>query len=150
MKSHRKIVLSGLALVLAMLVVPVAVTQPVTSEPIDPAGVELQPGEQNGISYLQGGIGIDESRALKQTSGYNLHITLSSGPENQYQSGIEVRVESANGNPVLNLQDVGPILYVKLPSGHYQVMASLNGQQKRQQVMIDGATPVTVNLHWPD
>ncbi|RWU17058.1 hypothetical protein DM813_27225 [Pseudomonas alkylphenolica] len=150
MNSYLKRVLHGLALVMAMLsAVPLWAAQPLTEEePVDMSAVKLQSGEQNGISYLQGGIGIDESRAMQQTRGYNLHITLSSGTDNKYQSGAEVRVESATGQPVLTLQDVGPMLYAKLPNGHYQVLANLNGEQQRQKVVIDGTQPVEVNLHW--
>lgn len=150
MNSHQKGLLSGLALAWAMLcVVPVAASQPLSQEPIDPAGVHLQPQEQNGISYLQGGIGIDESRAMQQTRGYNLQLTLSSGSDNKYQSGAQVSIESIAGQPLLTLPDVGPMLFVKLPNGHYRVLASLNGEQQRHQVVIDGSGPVKVNLHWP-
>lgn len=150
MNSSMKSVLRGLTLVLAALMaLPLWAAQPVTEEePVDMSAVKLQSGEQNGISFLQGGIGIDESRAMQQTRGYNLHITLSSGTDNKYQSGAEVRVESASGQPLLTLQDVGPMLYAKLPNGHYQVLATLNGEQQRQNVVIDGTQPVKVNLHW--
>ncbi|MDN7143444.1 carboxypeptidase regulatory-like domain-containing protein [Pseudomonas sp. JQ170] len=149
MNSHQQCVLSGLALAMVMLcVAPLAAAQTLDEAAIDPAGVQLHPQEQNGISYLKGGIGIDESQAMQQIRGYNLQITLSSGPDNKYQSGAEVRIESAGGQPVLTLSDVGPMLYTKLPNGHYQVLASLNGEQQRQQVVIDGSTPVKLNLHW--
>ncbi|MGH8379916.1 carboxypeptidase regulatory-like domain-containing protein [Pseudomonas sp.] len=149
MNSDQQRLLSGFALALAMLcVVPAVAAQPSAEEPIDMSAVHLQPKEQNGISYLEGGIGIDESRALQQTRGYNLQITLSSGPDNKYQSGAELRIESASGQPVLTLQDIGPMLYAKVPAGHYQVVATLDGQQLRQQVVIDGSAPVKVNLHW--
>ncbi|MCY1187875.1 hypothetical protein D9M73_289090 [compost metagenome] len=85
---------------------------------------------------------------MQQIRGYNLQITLSSGSDNKYQSGAEVRIESAGGQPVLTLSDVGPMLYTKLPNGHYQVLANLNGEQQRQQVVIDGSAPVKLNLHW--
>jgi len=149
MNRYQKHLLSGLALVLATLcVAPAVAAQPSAEEPIDSSAVHLQPKEQNGISYLEGGIGIDESRALQQTRGYNLQITLSSGPDNKYQSGAELRIESANGQPVLTLQDIGPMLWAKVPAGHYQVVASVNGEQLRQQVVIEGSAPVIVNLHW--
>ncbi|MDD2046681.1 carboxypeptidase regulatory-like domain-containing protein [Pseudomonas putida] len=151
MNRNQNSFLNGLALALALsCAAPVSVAQPPVEEPIDRSAVHLQPGEQNGISYLEGGIGLDESRALQQTRGYNLQITLSSGPDNKYQSGAELRIESAGGQPVLTLQDIGPMLYAKVPAGHYQVVASINGQQLRQQVLIDGTAPVKVNLHWPE
>lgn len=150
MNSDQHSLVSGIALALAMLcMAPVVSAQPSAEEPIDMSAVHLQPKEQNGISYLEGGIGIDESRVLQQTRGYNLQITLSSGPDNKYQSGAELRIESTNGQPVLTLQNIGPMLWAKVPAGHYQVIASLDGQQLRQQVVVDGTAPVKVNLHWP-
>lgn len=149
MISHQRSLVCGLALALALLyVAPLGAAQSGAEDPIDMSAVQLQPREQNGISYLQGGIGIDESQAIQQARGYNLHITLSSGPDNKYESGAQVSIESVGGQPVLTLQDVGPILYAKLPNGHYQVQANLNGEQQRQQVVIDGTTPVVLNLHW--
>lgn len=114
----------------------------------DPAAVQLQPMEQNGISYIQGGIGLDESTALQQTSGYNLHISLSVGPENQYLSGASLDVQSSSGQSLLSLQDVGPLVYVKLPAGSYKVVASYDGVQAEQRVALTGKAVATANLHW--
>ena len=73
MNRNQNSFLNGLALALALsCVLPAVGAQPSAEEPIDPSAVHLQPKEQNGISYLEGGIGIDESRALQQTRGYNL------------------------------------------------------------------------------
>ncbi|PWB34053.1 hypothetical protein DCO48_07045 [Pseudomonas sp. SDI] len=116
--------------------------------PVDPTAVQLQPMEQNGISYLQGGIGLDESTALQQTTGYNLHISLSSGPENQYLSGASLVLQSASGQALLSLEDVGPLVYVKLPAGSYRVVASYDGVQTEQRVSITGKAVATANLHW--
>lgn len=115
---------------------------------IDPAGVQLQPLQQNGISYLQGGIGIDESKALQQASGYTLHITLSIGPENKYLAGAELAIQSANGQPLLTLHDVGPLVFVKLTPGHYRVVASFEGEQQQHSVQVEAGAAAKVNLHW--
>ncbi|MDD0976213.1 carboxypeptidase regulatory-like domain-containing protein [Pseudomonas fontis] len=135
-------------LVLMLLAGTLSAAEYPPDAPIDPSAVHLQPMEQNGIAYVQGGIGEDESRTLQQTSGYNLHITLSSGVDNKYLSGVDLTVQSANGNPVLTLQDVGPLVYVKLPAGHYQVLASFEGEQSKQAVTVNSQAPATLNLHW--
>ncbi|QXH33463.1 carboxypeptidase-like regulatory domain-containing protein [Pseudomonas muyukensis] len=116
--------------------------------PIDPQGVHLQAQEQNGIRYLQGGIGQDEANALRQTRGYDLHITLSTGADGKFQSGAALAIESAQGQQVLALQDVGPLIFVQLPPGHYRVTGSAEGQTVQQQVTVDGKTPARVDLHW--
>ncbi|MDF0731801.1 carboxypeptidase regulatory-like domain-containing protein [Pseudomonas entomophila] len=115
---------------------------------IDPQGVQLQPQEQNGIRYLQGGIGQDEANALRRTPGYDLHITLSTGPEGKFQSGASVDIQSAQGESVLALQDVGPMIYVQLPPGHYKVTGQAEGQTVQQQVRVGGKAPAKVDLNW--
>ncbi|MBA6116857.1 carboxypeptidase regulatory-like domain-containing protein [Pseudomonas putida] len=116
--------------------------------PIDMQAVQLQPQEQNGIRYLQGGIGQDEANALRKTAGYDLHVELSTGPEGKFQSGASVDIQSAHGKSVLSLQDVGPLLYVQLPPGQYTVIGQADGATVQQHVTVNGKAPATVNLNW--
>lgn len=51
-------------------------SQAANLEPVDSAGVQVQQQQQNGINYLSGGIGLDESKAIQQSTGYNLHMTF--------------------------------------------------------------------------
>ncbi|ANY86976.1 MULTISPECIES: hypothetical protein [Pseudomonas] len=116
--------------------------------PIDPQAVQLQPQEQNGVRYLQGGIGQDEANALRRTTGYDLHVTLSVGADDKFQSGATVDIQNAQGQPVLALQDVGPLLFVQLPPGQYRVTGNADGQTVQQQVTVSGKSPANVSLHW--
>ncbi|UVL62910.1 carboxypeptidase regulatory-like domain-containing protein [Pseudomonas sp. B21-032] len=118
-------------------------------EPIDMSGVKLQPQEQNGVSYVSGGIGIDESRAIQQVQGYNLHLTFSTGPENKYVPDVDLAIQGGQGQTVLQLSQVGPMVYVKLPPGHYNLVASRNGVQQLGVVNLVPGQTGTVNLHWP-
>ena len=116
--------------------------------PIDMQAVQLQPREQNGIRYLQGGIGQDEANALRKTPGYDLHVTLSTGSEGKFQTGAQVDIQSAQGQSVLSLSDVGPLLFVQLPPGQYKVVANAQGQTLQQPVVVTGKTPARVDLNW--
>ncbi|MFK3815867.1 carboxypeptidase regulatory-like domain-containing protein [Pseudomonas sp. NPDC089407] len=116
--------------------------------PIDMQAVQLQPQEQNGVRYLQGGIGQDEANALRKTTGYDLHIELSTGPDGKFQSGVTVDIHSAQGQPVLSVTDAGPLLYVQLPPGKYKVTGNAQGQTVQQAVTVNGKSPATVNLNW--
>ncbi|HYQ39760.1 MAG TPA: carboxypeptidase regulatory-like domain-containing protein [Pseudomonas sp.] len=118
--------------------------------PADMSAVQLVPKEQNGITYLSGGIGEDESQAMKQVKGYNLHMTFSAGAANDYLSGVDVVITTVEGRSIVSLSQVGPIVYVKLPAGKYLVVASQNGREKRSTVALDGTKTGTVNLHWGD
>ncbi|MBV4491510.1 carboxypeptidase regulatory-like domain-containing protein [Pseudomonas oryzicola] len=116
--------------------------------PIDMQAVQLQQQEQNGIRFLQGGIGQDEANALRKTPGYDLHVELSTGPEGKFQSGASVDIQNAQGQPVLSVPDAGPLLYVQLPPGKYKVTGNAQGETVQQMVTVNGKTPATVNLNW--
>ncbi|GLO41653.1 hypothetical protein PPUN15366_32990 [Pseudomonas putida] len=116
--------------------------------PIDMQAVQLQQQEQNGVRYLQGGIGQDEANALRKTPGYDLHVELSTGPEGKFQSGATVEIQNAQGQPVLSVTDTGPLLYVQLPPGKYKVTGNAQGETVQQLVTVNGKTPATVNLNW--
>lgn len=116
--------------------------------PIDMQAVQLQPQEQNGVRYLQGGIGQDEANALRKTPGYDLHVELSTGPEGKFQSGASVDIQNAQGQPVLSIPDAGPLLYVQLPPGKYKVTGNAQGETVQQMVTVNGKSPATVNLNW--
>lgn len=116
--------------------------------PIDMQAVQLQPQEQNGVRYLQGGIGQDEANALRKTRGYDLHVELSTGPEGKFQSGANVDIQNAQGQPVLSIQDAGPLLYVQLPPGKYKITGNAQGETVQQVVTVNGKSPTTVNLNW--
>lgn len=116
--------------------------------PIDMQAVQLQPQEQNGVRYLQGGIGQDEANALRKTPGYDLHVELSTGPDGKFQSGANVDIQNAQGQPVLSIPDAGPLLYVQLPPGKYKVTGNAQGETVQQMVTVNGKSPATVNLNW--
>ena len=116
--------------------------------PIDMQAVQLQPQERNGIRYVQGGIGQDEANALRKTTGYDLHVELSTGPDGKFQSGATVDIQNAQGTSLLRVQDAGPLLYVQLPPGQYKVIGQADGATVQQQVTVSGKAPATVNLNW--
>ncbi|MGH2291479.1 MULTISPECIES: carboxypeptidase regulatory-like domain-containing protein [Pseudomonas] len=146
MRNHHYALRAALLLTLAMPWTLAAAAD--LNAPIDMQAVQLQPQEQNGVRYLQGGIGQDEANALRKTKGYDLHVELSTGAQGKFQSGASVDIQSAQGQPVLSVTDVGPLLFVQLPPGHYKVTGNAEGETVQQQVVVDGKGPATVNLHW--
>ncbi|MBC3483915.1 carboxypeptidase regulatory-like domain-containing protein [Pseudomonas sp. SWRI59] len=146
MRNHHYALGAALLFTLALPWTLAAAADP--NAPIDMQAVQLQPQEQNGVRYLQGGIGQDEANALRKTKGYDLHVELSTGAQGKFQSGASVDIQSAQGQPVLSVTDVGPLLFVQLPPGHYKVTGNAEGETVQQQVVVDGKAPATVNLHW--
>lgn len=116
--------------------------------PVDSAGVQVQPQQQNGITYLSGGIGEDEARAIGQAHGYNLHMTFAIGPENKYVPDVDVTVQSASGQTLLTLSDAGPLVYVQLPPGKYNVVATRNGEARRDTAEVGNCAARNLVFHW--
>ncbi|MBT2341773.1 MULTISPECIES: carboxypeptidase regulatory-like domain-containing protein [Pseudomonas] len=116
--------------------------------PIDNTGVQVQPLQQNGITYLSGGIGEDEARAIGQAQGYNLHMTFAIGVENKYVPDVDVTVQSASGQTLLTLDGAGPLVYVQLPPGKYTVVASRNGEERRDTTEVGSGPPRNLVFHW--
>ncbi|WP_065257715.1 MULTISPECIES: hypothetical protein [Pseudomonas] len=117
-------------------------------EPIDSAGVQVQQQQQNGINYLSGGIGLDESRAIQQSAGYNLHMTFAVGAQNLYTSDVDLVVQKATGQPVLNLSQIGPLVYAQLPPGKYTVVATRNGEVRRDVANVGSGGASNLVFHW--
>jgi hypothetical protein len=118
--------------------------------PIDSAGVQVQRQEQNGIAYLSGGIGEDESKAIQQTTGYNLHMTFSVGSQNEYIPDVNVVIQKAPGQTVLTLNGAGPLVYVKLPAGKYTVIATRNGETRHDVANVGNGAARSLVFHWND
>ncbi|KPM59250.1 carboxypeptidase regulatory-like domain-containing protein [Pseudomonas monteilii] len=146
MRNHHYALGAALLVALAMPWTLAAAAN--LNAPIDMQAVQLQPQEQNGVRFLQGGIGQDEANALRKTPGYDLHVELSKGPEDKFQSGANVDIQNAQGQPVLSVMDAGPLLYVQLPPGKYKVTGNAQGQTVQQMVTVNGKAPTTVSLNW--
>jgi hypothetical protein len=119
-------------------------------DPVDNTGVQVQRQEQNGIAYLSGGIGEDESRAIQQTTGYNLHMTFSVGTGNEYIPDVSVVIQKAPGQTVLTLNDAGPLVYVKLPAGKYTVIATRKGETRQDVADVGSGAARNLVFHWND
>ncbi|UVM72939.1 carboxypeptidase regulatory-like domain-containing protein [Pseudomonas alvandae] len=145
MKPIQYLVLPFIAI--SVLLFPLALDA-TNLTPIDNTGVQVQPMQQNGITYLSGGIGEDEARAIGQAQGYNLHMTFAIGPENKYVPDVDVTVQSASGQTLLTLSDAGPLVYVQLPPGKYSVVATRNGEERRDTAEVGSGAVRNLVFHW--
>lgn len=93
-----------------------------TQEEVD--AVILIPMMQNGISYIGGGVGVEERQALAQwAKGFSLRIevALKSG---DYLGDLRIKVLDNAGKVVLESPSDGPLMYIQLSSGRYKVEVS--------------------------
>lgn len=123
-----------------------------TLGPVVAAAMETLPAAQtqNGITYLSGGIGLDESEAMKAAAkDYTLMITCSVQPTGKYLADVKVNITDKSGSPVLETVIDGPMLLVQLAPGQYRISAENGGVTLNRSVDIGSEHPTRVNLSWP-
>ncbi len=100
------------------------------------AAAELEVHTENGVSYVSGGVGDDERKALEAMNArFDLKITtaLESG---NFVSDVSVRIQDSEGRTVLETVADGPLLLAQLQPGTYSVTCTLNGKALKQTAHI--------------
>jgi hypothetical protein len=94
-----------------------------------------------GVSYMTGGIGLDESAAIKAAEkDFNLSLLFAQSKRGEYLADIKVSIADKAGKTVLKVVADGPMLLVRLPAGAYKVSAEHGGKTlvKTVQVAVKG------------
>jgi hypothetical protein len=106
---------------------------------------------QGSIRYVTGGIGKDESDAMKaMESNYSLSLTFAVQRDGkaEYLANVPVTIRDGKGNTVFSLDNDGPYLLVALPAGSYDVSASHGGQVKSHHVTVGSGHADRVTFDW--
>ena len=95
---------------------------------------------QAGISWLSGGVGDEAMTEMRKVSAaYNVQLMLT-GPRGNYLASVPFKVSRPNGKPTVSGVTEGPLLYLKLPAGSYQIAVQTDGawQSRRVQAASSG------------
>jgi hypothetical protein len=110
---------------------------PQTASEIHSTG--MPPTEQQGdVSFVSGGVGRDESTALRQARSQWPLSLLFTGPGSNYVADVQVQIVNAGGTSVLDTISHGPHMLVRLPPGRYTVNATYSGVTRKQTVNVRG------------
>jgi opacity protein-like surface antigen len=124
------------ALVLAACLTPAAVLAAPT------------PKQQNGISYVNGGVGEEEQSAMKaMRSDYNLLLTFATKQSGAYRSDVQLDIMDAKGADLVSAANTGPMFFARLPPGTYRISAAAEGKTFKRTVKV-GNAPKEIVLHW--
>lgn len=107
----------------------------------------IKKGVEGDISYLTGGVGLEERQALESMAqGYNLKLVfaISSG---EYLSGLSVILQDEEERTILHTVSNGPWFFVKLPPGIYSVIVSVGDRKQQRQVRV-GKELTTLIFQW--
>lgn len=102
-----------------------------------------------GYQFMSGGVGSGERDAmLEQAKSYNLALSFAA-PSGQYLSDVRVLITDERGKEVVNTTAVGPLFYVELPGGRYNITASYDGRsQEIKGLQIPNSGRVSKVFHW--
>lgn len=107
-----------------------------------PQGPEGRSAPQSSaaVKYLSGGAGDEErSQLMAQWTQFPLLIVFSA-PGGAYAVPDSVRISNAQGTPVLEVAQAGPLLMVNLPPGDYRVQAR-TGDAAQERALHLGPQP---------
>jgi hypothetical protein len=101
-----------------------------------------------GSRYRCGGIGSDESIAMRAQMKEHPLSLLFAQPGGAYLADIDVTIQGTQSVPALTFRASGPVCLVDLPAGSYAVQATSGGVTKKQQVTVTAGAPKTVDFRF--
>lgn len=106
---------------------------------------------QNGVTYLSGGVGEDEAKALESAARqYSLMLTFATRKTGEYLADVKVNIADRKGQSILDAVADGPMLLVKLHPGEYHVSAVSNDHTVNKTIRVANGHTTRITMHWPD
>jgi len=113
----------------------------------------LPPVQHSGtVAYISGGIGDEEAHAMERAGAHwplTMVFAKNTKPRAEFIADANAVVRDAKGNPVLKVDDVGPIVLARLAPGDYRIDATLHGKPIHQKVEVKSGEPTRIELLWP-
>jgi hypothetical protein len=103
---------------------------------------------QGDVSYVSGGVGQDESKALeRERSHWPLSMQFT-GPGSDFLADVHVRIVDVHNNEVLHADSLGPFMLVKLRPGRYTVHATYKNRDQTKTVNIASTGSTQAAFYW--
>ncbi|HEX7912198.1 MAG TPA: carboxypeptidase regulatory-like domain-containing protein [Paraburkholderia sp.] len=104
--------------------------------------------QQGDVSFVSGGVGLDESTALRQAeSQWPLSLRFT-GPGSDFLADVHVSVVDAHDSNVLTATSRGPYMLVKLRPGRYTVHAQYKDNDQSRSVTIPAKGSTKAAFYW--
>jgi ABC-type glycerol-3-phosphate transport system substrate-binding protein len=104
--------------------------------------------QQNDVAFVSGGIGLDESRAMRaDAQNWPLELQFT-GPGGDYLANVRVSITAPQGADVLHANSRGPYMLVRLTPGHYVVHATYKDTDQMRSVVVSNGHHATVPFYW--
>ncbi|WP_296560030.1 carboxypeptidase-like regulatory domain-containing protein [Pigmentiphaga sp.] len=112
------------------------------------AGQAMDKGEQNGIAYVTGGVGQDESTAIRgMAKDYSLRL-LAAARSGEYVADVRVSIRDSGGKDLLSVTTQGPYLLARLAPGNYRIDAEYGSARQSRQVRVPTSGRTDVSFYF--
>ena len=114
------------------------------------AAGDLPPQQTSGsVSYVTGGIGLDESDAIKAAEkDFSLSLLFAQTKRGEYLCDVKVSIKDKAGKTVLEAMADGPMLLARLPAGAYKISAEHEGVVLLRTVTINAKGVTRAAFVW--
>lgn len=110
----------------------------------------IKPQTQGEVTFVSGGVGVDEQNAMQaMQADYNLSLLFSIKGTGAYVSDVKVRITDSSGNTLMESVSDGPMLFAKLKPGRYIVTVDRDGQVIRKTATVGGKQRTPLSFTWP-
>jgi hypothetical protein len=103
---------------------------------------------QGDVSYVSGGVGQDESKALERDRSHWPLSMQFTGPGSDFLADVHVRIVDVHNNEVLHADSLGPFMLVKLRPGRYTVHATYKNRDHTKTVNIASKGSTQAAFYW--
>jgi hypothetical protein len=109
----------------------------------------IQPQTQGNVTFVTGGVGIEERDELHATrANYNLSLLFSEQGTGEYLSDVNILITDSRGNVFLKTVSDGPELFARLPPGRYIVTVEFDGKTYHKAVSVGGRQNASLSFTW--
>lgn len=103
---------------------------------------------QGDLTFVTGGVGLDESQALRAAAPHWPLAMRFTGSGSDYLADVHVQIADAKGNAVLQADSRGPYMLVKLRPGHYTVKATYEDHEETRSVTLRRGSHEKLDFSW--
>jgi len=103
---------------------------------------------QGDLTFVTGGVGLDESQALRQAAPHWPLAIRFTGSGSDYLADVHVTITDTHGNAVLQADSRGPYMLVKLHPGRYTVKATYEGHDETRSVTLKHGVHEKLDFTW--
>jgi hypothetical protein len=105
------------------------------------------------VTFISGGIGESELEMMQgRAKDFSLEFVFVQKlkQKEEFLANVNLKIQDAHQNIVVDTVTDGPYLFVNLPKGKYAVTAEYGGEIKRQKVYVSTKKHQKVVFWWPN